>query len=338
MVWHHRRFTIRAYLKQQLGYGRAEALLMAEHPRRFGPLGGARWRGGIYGDRLPSDHPREGSIYHGPLGLGAFQTIYAANSGFRWWDWFTGVIWIALALLALVLRLESVAVMMVMFAAWAAWRISRRNAHAACLNGWRDGALLWLLSFLQPVVREQARLWGMVVEGARPTWRPHLPDILPPLKPGKISLTLATLSFWSEDGHDRHQLLAALRAVLAEKRSLYREDDGWRWFDLELSPHSDLSRAFMTVTEYHGNGRCLTRVRCLLRVRRGLVWNLVLWLAFSGLMATLPMPIGLLGLLGAGGTLFGIPLALRLIRRDLANITHEAAEQAGMPAATKQPV
>lgn len=337
MVWHHRRFTIRAYLRQQRGYGRAEALLMAEHPRRFGPLGGARWRGGIYGDRLPSDHPREGSIYHGPLGLGAFQTIYAANSGFRWWDWFTGVIWIALALLALVLRLESVAMMMVMFAAWAAWRISRRNAHAACLNGWRDGALLWLLSFLQPVVREFARLWGMVVEGARPTWRPHLPDILPPLKPGKISLTLATLSFWSEDCHDRHHLLAALRAVLVEKRRTYREDDGWRWFDLELSPHSDLSRAFMTVTEYHGKGRCLTRVRCLLRVRRGLVWNLVLWLAFSGLMATLPMPIGLLGLLGAGGTLFGIPLALRLIRRDLANITHEAAEQAGMPAATKQP-
>ena len=92
----------------------------------------------------------------------------------------------------------------------------------------------------------------------------------------------------------------------------------------------------MTVTEYHGKGRCLTRVRCLLRVRRGLVWNLVLWLAFSGLMATLPMPIGLLGLLGAGGTLIGIPLALRVIRRDLANITHEAAEQAGMPAATKQ--
>ena len=38
MVWHHRRFTIRTYLKQQRGYGFAEALLMAAHPDRFGPL------------------------------------------------------------------------------------------------------------------------------------------------------------------------------------------------------------------------------------------------------------------------------------------------------------
>lgn len=337
MVWHHRRFTIRAYLKQQRGYGFAEALLMAEHPRRFGPLGGARWRGGIYGDHLPSDHPREGSIFHGPLGLGAFQTIYAANSGFRWWDWFTGVIWIALALLALILRLESVALLLLLFAAWAAWRISRRNAHAACLTSVRDGALLWLLSFLQPVVREFARLWGMLVEGARPTWRPHLPDILPPLKPGKISLPLTTLSFWSEDGRDRHHLLSALRVVLAEERRVYREDDGWRWFDFELAPHSDLSRAFMTVTEYHGHDRCLTRVRCMLRVRRGLVWNLALWLGFAGLLAMLPMPIGLLGVIGAGGTLIGIPLALRFIRRDLVSMLNEAAAKAGMPESTKRP-
>ncbi|MCB1232247.1 MAG: glycosyltransferase, partial [Verrucomicrobiae bacterium] len=32
MVWHHRRFTIKAYLKQQLGYGRAEAMLMPLYP------------------------------------------------------------------------------------------------------------------------------------------------------------------------------------------------------------------------------------------------------------------------------------------------------------------
>jgi hypothetical protein len=196
--------------------------------------------------------------------------------------------------------------------------------------------LLWLLSFLQPVVREFARLCGMLIYAARPTWRPHLPEILPPLKPGKISLTLTKLSFWSEEGRDRHHLLDALRGVLAEKRRLYREDDGWRWFDFELDPHSDLSRAFITVTEYHGQGRCLTRVRCLLRVRRGLVWNLVLWLGFTGLLATLPMPIGLLGVIGAGGTLIGIPLALRFIRRDLTAMLHEAVKQAGMPESTKR--
>jgi hypothetical protein len=93
----------------------------------------------------------------------------------------------------------------------------------------------------------------------------------------------------------------------------------------------------MTVTEYHGHDRCLTRVRCMLRVRRGLVWNLALWLGFAGLLAMLPMPIGLLGVIGAGGTLIGIPLALRFIRRDLVSMLNEAAAKAGMPESTKRP-
>jgi glycosyltransferase involved in cell wall biosynthesis len=337
MVWHHRRFTIRAYLKQQRGYGFAEALLMAEHPERFGPLGGARWRGGIYGDQLPSDHPREGSIFHGPLGLGAFQTIYAASSGFRWWDWFTGVLWVTVAIIAMLLKLHAMSVALVVFALWAAWRISLRNARAACLSGTIDRALLWLLSFLQPVVREFARLRGMLLYAARPTWQPHLPDILPPLMPGKRSLQLATLTFWSETNRDRHDLLDALRAELTAKRRVYREDDGWRWFDIETAPQADLSRALLTVTEYHGDGKCLTRVRCMLRLRHGLVWNLVLWLGFTGLLATLPLPVGWIGVIGGGGTLVAIPLVLRFIRRDLTAMVRRAAAEAGMPESTKRP-
>ncbi|MBL9134009.1 MAG: glycosyltransferase [Verrucomicrobiaceae bacterium] len=326
MVWHHRRFTIRAYLRQQRGYGFAEALLMAAHPRRFGPLGGARWRGGIYGDRLPSDDPDEGSIYHGPFGLGAFQTIYASNTGFRWWDWFTGVIWVALAVLMLVVKLPALAAALLFFAIWAAWRISARNARAASLRGALDRALLLLLSFLQPVVREFARLRGMIIYTARPTWRPHLPDILPPVKPRKITIRLATLRFWSESGRDRYQLIEAMRHQLVHERRLFRQDDGWRWFDLELNPQNDLSCSLLTVTEYHGGGRCLTRVRCMLRLRRGLVWNVVLWLAFAAVLATLPLPIGLLGLIGGGATLVLIPVALHLIRRDLITLTQTAAQ------------
>ena len=34
-VWHHRRCTVSAYLKQQKGYGRAEALLLPKHKDRF---------------------------------------------------------------------------------------------------------------------------------------------------------------------------------------------------------------------------------------------------------------------------------------------------------------
>ena len=49
-VWHHRRNTVSAYLKQQKGYGRAEALLLPKHKDRFNMLGNSRWAGRIYGD------------------------------------------------------------------------------------------------------------------------------------------------------------------------------------------------------------------------------------------------------------------------------------------------
>jgi len=76
MVWHHRRNTVKAYLKQQKGYGRAEALLMPKHPQRFNVLGNSRWAGRIYGDisgALLSTRP---VIYHGVFGSGLFQTLY----------------------------------------------------------------------------------------------------------------------------------------------------------------------------------------------------------------------------------------------------------------------
>ncbi|HKI72248.1 MAG TPA: glycosyltransferase, partial [Verrucomicrobiae bacterium] len=47
-VWHYRRSTVRAYLKQQAGYGEAEALLMRKHPEYFNFFGGGIWRGRIY--------------------------------------------------------------------------------------------------------------------------------------------------------------------------------------------------------------------------------------------------------------------------------------------------
>src|SRR5438067_9268877 len=78
IVWHHRRFTLRAFLKQQEGYGEAESLLRFKHLIFFGPTGTAKWRGQIYGA------PRFGwfidrpIIYHGIFGEGFFQSMYAA--------------------------------------------------------------------------------------------------------------------------------------------------------------------------------------------------------------------------------------------------------------------
>lgn len=330
MVWHHRRFSVQAYLRQQRGYGHAEALLMRAHPTRFGPLGGARWRGGIYGDHLLTDHPVEGSIFHGPFGLGAFQTIYAPSS-FRWWEWFTGVLWIAVLLVALACQQPWLALGVLLFPVWSAWRISFHNAESAGLHGAGDRLLLWALAWMQPVVREWARLLGMLKLRARPTWAPMLPEIMPPEMPHKHAITLGTLKFWSDKDITRDAWLSAMRQTLKTAHIIFRQDDGWRWFDIETWPNGALSRAFLSVTEYHGEGRCLTRVRLILRLRRGWGLNLLLWLAVTAIIVSSGLhTLLLLGIAATLVVLMVVPLGLWMIRREMRKLTRHAAQAAGL--------
>ncbi len=75
-VWHHRRQTPRAYLRQQAGYGEAEALLRFKHPDRYNGRGQGKWRGVLYGPSLQGLVVGQPIIYHGTFGTGLFQTIY----------------------------------------------------------------------------------------------------------------------------------------------------------------------------------------------------------------------------------------------------------------------
>ncbi len=73
-VWHRRRPSVRAFLRQQLGYGRAEKILLTKHPSRFYHKGGPRWQGFVYGGgpvRVMSDSV----IYHGAMGEAGYQAI-----------------------------------------------------------------------------------------------------------------------------------------------------------------------------------------------------------------------------------------------------------------------
>lgn len=73
-VWHWRRLSIRAFLRQQLGYGRAEKLLLEKHPQRFTNHSGPRWDGFVYGGG-PVRVMADSIIYHGPLGDAGYQGI-----------------------------------------------------------------------------------------------------------------------------------------------------------------------------------------------------------------------------------------------------------------------
>src|SRR5262245_15504433 len=78
-VWHYRRSTVGAYLKQQKGYGEAEALLMVKHPENFNSFGGGLWRGRIYTASKFGVEIRPSIIYHGLFGSAGFQKMYASE-------------------------------------------------------------------------------------------------------------------------------------------------------------------------------------------------------------------------------------------------------------------
>ena len=87
-VWHESRATIRAYVKQQWGYGKAEALLYHDHPQRFDDRG-IQWSGAIYSGASRALGARS-VIYTGWAQSAPFQFIvsgeaYAQPMGLMGW-------------------------------------------------------------------------------------------------------------------------------------------------------------------------------------------------------------------------------------------------------------
>jgi len=74
-VWHRRRASITGFLRQQSGYGRAEAMLMRKHPDRFTARGHTRWLGFVYGGG-PVRVAGRAVIYHGGMGTAGYQGLH----------------------------------------------------------------------------------------------------------------------------------------------------------------------------------------------------------------------------------------------------------------------
>lgn len=266
MVWHHRRRCFSAYLKQQRGYGHAEALLMKDHPHHFGLIGGARWRGAIYGDASATADLGRGCIFHGPQGSGLFQGIYHSSQTCRL-EWFSGVLWPLMLAITAFLGWWWVAAGIVMTSLAAAlyrWRSLPCPPHP--LSASHQAGLL-ILCWLQPPLREGARLAGMLDLGAWPAWNPFQPEVLQAPPQRQHLVKTGEWAFWSDQGIGREMFLAELQKDMQERLgsgSVLR-DDGWRNYDLAFGHLGVSQSAYLTVTEHHGPGLCLTRVRHLHR-------------------------------------------------------------------------
>ena len=182
VVWHHRRSTVRGFLRQQSGYGFAEAHLRRRYPGRFNVFGHAVWSGGIYDgahhglrrDGLPCLlRPR---IYQGQFGGAPFQSLYQP---FRtwWFQVFTTFEWQALTVsvaaagvtLLAATQFTTAVVMLVIWLSLlgatlaAAATAGFHACRAKRWRGWRAIAGLLLVTLLhvaQPLARARGRFKG----------------------------------------------------------------------------------------------------------------------------------------------------------------------------------
>ncbi len=305
VVWHHRRCTVRDYLKQQRGYGRSEGLVSFKHPKRFGQYGRPSFRGVIYGDGavgLPVLPPR---IYHGRFGSAPFQTIYRQQV-YGLWSWVTSLEWHVLALFLVLMGLLYPVFCGVAAAMWTATLV------VACDSAIRAplpmGAPAWcrpLVAWLylaQPVVRG----WHRYVTR---TFRRRLPQLAdwPPL-PTPITKRVSSFvrdHYWENlTGQGREQLLEALEQEAAACHWPGEFDSPWAAWDVDLVGDIWHSIRIRTATEELGWPRRFTRARC----STYLTWTSIL--VSCGLGAWTGMGV----LTGAKGVvLLGILLSVALL-------------------------
>lgn len=157
VVWHRRRNGILAFWRQQVGYGRAEALVQLNHPNRFNKPRQAIWRGVVYGPS--SVLPKRVRVYSGRFGEAPFQRLYSEQNFFSPLP--ALVLILALCLPGLVnpyllaLPAASLAMLVAVYLRHGT-KIARR---AEFRPVWRSGALIGLFH-LVPLV---ARMWGWLV-------------------------------------------------------------------------------------------------------------------------------------------------------------------------------
>lgn len=328
VVHHRRRRSVRAYLRQQAEYGKAEALLERKWPEKYNRGGHLAWGGSVYGGL--SRGGRRPRIGYGTWGSNLFQSVYERTPStlgtlplMPEWYLVLGL----LALLSVVGIFEKPLVpwtagapvrveLLLLAAAGAALAVKAlqsvwQASDGTGARGVRVRGLTTVLYVLQPA----ARLVGRLRYGLTP-WRRRGELVFAVPWPRRRQV-------WSDRWRSQSgQLLELERDLRGRCMTVRCGGDFDRWdIHIRLGP---LAAARVRVAvEEHGHGRQLIRYRVWPRWSRllpALAGLLALWLAGSvGQNPYLALAIGgtlllvLLRALREAGA--GVAVVLRAIER-----------------------
>lgn len=257
LVWHHRRASIGAYLKQQKSYGQAEALLQRKWPEKFNIAGQMEWHGRLYGAGLLHGLGLSHRIYHGARGSAPFQslrspvpsslsylpampewlvvTLFLGGLSALGWLW-PRLLW-CVPLFALAV---GVSVYQAAVSAGEATRFGSLGSSRAGLAGLR--CLTFLFYLLQPA----ARLWGRVSYGLLPG-KPRVPRVLAwPVR--------KKLSYWSEEWQVPEQRLKRLESAICERGVMLVRGGNYDRWDFEVRTGLLGAARLLLTVEEHGDG------------------------------------------------------------------------------------
>jgi O-antigen biosynthesis protein len=290
LVWHHHRATVKAYWRQQLGYGEGETWLMAHHPEKF--LDGKMlWRGRIYSP-LPFVRSLWGTkINAGVWGTAAFPSVYRSDvhpfaflpHSIRWQTFSFALAIAGAAVLATGSHRWAAGLVLATGVVGIATTIAKNLAYAfrSDVNS-LPGNRLWYraivayLHFLQPFARIAGRVRGLLsppeailpradpqrTRGPRPSFAEAWRAVL--LLTGSVTED----RYWSESWTSAERVLRGITDWVRRSHAVrtIEIDEGWsddrdvslfvgRWAWLDLR----------ALVEDHGAGKALLRVSTHLR-------------------------------------------------------------------------
>jgi GT2 family glycosyltransferase len=266
MVWHHRRSSVGGYLRQQRGYGRAEAMLERKWPERYSAGGHVSWQGRLYGPHaLPHPTgPLRWRVYHGVWGTAPFQSLYEPARGrfdtvLLMPEVYLGIglvtllvalgaAWPPLFLLAPVLVVAAVALSIRAVSAAAKARFPTPGLDVR--GRFLRRSITAFLHVAQPLVRLEGRLR----HGLTP-WRRRGDG-------GRVVPVTRRFEHWRETWLDPSEWVRRFESALVAEGAVVRRGGDFDGWDLEVRGGTLAGTRVSVLVEEHGGGRQLGRVRC----------------------------------------------------------------------------